>query len=282
MGYFPKKKKFPLLYRSRDAVKEILRKIGVEKESIWYKIFSVIFHNIVLSLFFLVKKLNPFSAIEDFFGVRLYGWERRNHSNKYYGSDYKAYDKLYSKNAEWWHGGDYIINRSIINLLSQGVVKELDMILDLGCGHARTLARLSHYLVNLERIKLIGLDFSSAGLQLASRHKFKKNSILHLICADMTRTPFKDKTFSIVISNGSHEHIENPDFKEVRRILKDDGFFLCLMPVVGDNDPEVLWEVCRVQRENKFRKQKWIDLLKRDGFDKIDYVDSVFICSAFY
>lgn len=255
-----------------ELTKKTLYKLGITKGSTFYQTLRTL-RNI---------SMMPLAKFEELFGIKLYGWEIRIHSNKYFGTDKNAYNKLYSKNAQWWGSDDSEIRRAVIRILSQGSIPNLDKILDLGCGHARTLARLSYDLanlkgINLEEIKLIGLDFSSVALKLAKHHNFKKGINLELVCGDMTHTPFEDNSFSLIISKGSHEHLEKPNFKEVRRILRDDGFFLCLVPIVGDNEPEIIWEIHNVQRQNEFKKQTWINILKRDGFKIVDLLDGIFI-----
>lgn len=258
-----------------ELIKKALYKLGITKGSVLYRTLRTLRNISMISL----------AKFEELFGIKLYGWELREHSNKYFGADKNAYNKLYSKSAQWWGGDDFEIRSAVIKILSQGSIPNLDMILDLGCGHARTLARLSYDLANLKRIsleeiKLIGLDFSSVALKLAKHHSFKKGINLELVCGDMTQTPFEDNSFSLIMSNGSHEHLENPNFREVKRILRDDGFFLCLVPIVGDNESEIIWEIQNVQRENEFKKQTWINIFKRDGFKIVDLQDGIFICRA--
>lgn len=46
------------------------------------------------------------------------------------------------------------------------------------------------------------------------------------------KIPFADKTFDIVVSNQVFEHIDNfhKPLEEIRRVLKDDGIFICIFP----------------------------------------------------
>ncbi len=259
----------------KELTKKTLYKLGIKKGSTLYKTLLTLRN---ISMMLLVK-------FEELFGIKLYGWEKRIHSNKYFGADKKAYNKLYSKNVQWWDGDDSKIIRVVIRILSQGSSPNLDKILDLGCGHARTLARLTYNFANLkginfEEIKIIGLDYSLVALKLAKHHNFKAGIDLDLVCGDMTHTPFEDSSFSLIISKGSHEHLEKPNFKEVWRILRDDGFFFCSLPIVEDNEPEILWEIHNVQRQNEFKKQTWINILKRDGFKRVALLEGIFICRS--
>lgn len=215
--------------------------------------------------------------LEGLFKLKLPGWEKRYHVNKYFGSDKTAYNRLYSKNAQWFKMNDLEIRDVMKSLISSGSIQKFDSILDLGCGHARTLARLSYDLQHSSEVMLIGLDFSLEGLKLAVKHNKYNNSTVYLNCADMTNTPFRDKSFKLIISNGSHEHLEKPNFREVRRIIKDDGLFLCLLPFVPIHEPEMAWTIKNVQRENIFWKQSWIRILEKDKFN-VEVVNRVFIC----
>lgn len=68
-----------------------------------------------------------------------------------------------------------------------------------------------------------GIDVSKGMATNAKR----KNRALMLVAADIRRIPFKDRTFDIIISNSTLDHLKlkdvRPAVKELRRVLKDDG-----------------------------------------------------------
>jgi len=255
---------------SNESIKRFLGSIGITKGSILYKKLKTVYHLFTLAFV-------PISRVEELFHIRLYGWHKRRHRNKFYGEGRTAYDSLYRRNAQWWKSDDSDMRRIIVSVNAEQLNSPVDKILDLGCGHGRTLARLSYDLMKLSGVRLIGLDFSIEGLSHAKYHKIRRGFSLDLICGDMTSAPFRDQSFGLIISNGSHEHIENPSFEECRRMLKKGGLFLCLVPIVGESEAEINWEIINVQRENKLKKKTWVEMLERDGFN-VAYDKGVFIC----
>ena len=70
---------------------------------------------------------------------------------------------------------------------------------------------------------IYGLDVSKCMAANAKR----KNGAMMLVAADIRRIPFRDRTFDIIISNSTLDHLKlkdvRPAVKELRRVLKDDG-----------------------------------------------------------
>ncbi len=96
-------------------------------------------------------------------------------------------------------------------------------ILDLGCGTG---------LSSIEFFKgghrVIGVDISKEMLKKAEKYPFEK-----LICQDIEDSlDFKDNTFDVVMLIGVIEFIRSPLqlFKNIRKILKDEGIFLITVP----------------------------------------------------
>ena len=93
-------------------------------------------------------------------------------------------------------------------------------ILLLGCGTGDELRLLKEF--NAE--KIIGIDISKESINIAnktySEHKF--------IIADMHDIPFQDDYFDFVYSSLAIHYSDNPEkvYKEVYRVLKDNGYFL--------------------------------------------------------
>ena len=94
-------------------------------------------------------------------------------------------------------------------------------LLDLGCGHVfPTLRALSN-----NTIFKVGIDMGEFS-------QTPSESMLYLTRGDVSRLPFQDETFHLIISRSVFEHLEKPDnmFREVRRILKPGGRFVFLTP----------------------------------------------------
>lgn len=96
-------------------------------------------------------------------------------------------------------------------------------LLEVGCGDGSLLRLLSQ-----KGMTVSGVDASLTGIE-----KCKKGG-LHAICMDVSAEglPFPDNSFDIVISLETLEHLMNPyhALQEVRRVLRDNGRFLCSVP----------------------------------------------------
>lgn len=95
-------------------------------------------------------------------------------------------------------------------------------ILDAGCGDGSQLEYLADKLKR-EGIEssLIGIDISKDGIAIAGR---SESDILFMV-ADLSSLPFKDRSFDFVLNVFSPSN-----YKEFRRVLKDDGILLKVVP----------------------------------------------------
>jgi SAM-dependent methyltransferase len=96
-------------------------------------------------------------------------------------------------------------------------------ILDAGCGHGRHIVFLAE-----QHFNVYGIDQSTHALGMASSWLAKRGLKASLNVGDVTRLPFRDGTFDVVISYGVMDHLK-PDqasdaIEEIRRILTDGGY----------------------------------------------------------
>ena len=114
-------------------------------------------------------------------------------------------------------------------------IKKNFRILDMGCGNGRHLAEASRY----PGVTAIGADLCHADLTEArNRINFHKQVGEHgggenlLLTADITRLPFADQAFDLVICSEVLEHI--PDHQkaaaELDRVLKAGGHMVVSVP----------------------------------------------------
>jgi len=98
--------------------------------------------------------------------------------------------------------------------------------LDIGCGSGYG----SSYLVGKGAKEVIGGDISGEAIEYAQAH-YKKDG-LHFLRLDAQRLPFSDNSFDVVVSFEVIEHVARyKDFvSECRRVLKDNGVFICSTP----------------------------------------------------
>ena len=100
-------------------------------------------------------------------------------------------------------------------------------VLDVGCGHGRTLARAA---ASVPEGFVAGVDVSAAMVRMASRHNREliKNGRVEITCTDSTHPPYPDHQFDSVLSVHTLYFWSNPDahLREIHRIMKDRAHFV--------------------------------------------------------
>lgn len=88
----------------------------------------------------------------------------------------------------------------------------------------------SYYLIKNGAKKVIGLDISSDAINYA-KNTYKKQN-LNFMQGNSISLPFHDKSFDVIISFETIEHIKKYDkfLKECRRVLRNGGLFICSTP----------------------------------------------------
>lgn len=105
--------------------------------------------------------------------------------------------------------------------------KDIKSILDCGCGYG-TMAKVLGEYFNADKVH--GIDSDDERLKVAKKS-------INAIKLDLERDslPFPDNTMDFILCSGTMAHMTWIDnlFDEIRRILKDDGYFLFTMPNLG-------------------------------------------------
>jgi ubiquinone/menaquinone biosynthesis C-methylase UbiE len=121
----------------------------------------------------------------------------------------------------------YIIYQEHINryIFASRFVKN-KIVLDVASGTGYG----SNYLIENGAKKVIGLDISNDAITF-SRKTYKKDH-LNFIQGDATNLLFGDKSFNVIVSFETIEHLK--DYRkfliECKRVLKNDGVFICSTP----------------------------------------------------
>lgn len=180
-------------------------------------------------------------------------------------------DYAWLSNALW---------RSIeLCLLSNYPWEAEERVLDLGCGDGF----VTSILFDGKGIDVIGTDYILRYLKSCSKkHGFYKG----ILCSDARRLPFKERTFSAVLSNCVIEHI--PDVRlvlaEVNRVLKHGGRFIFTVPTPQFGRSSFLYRALdklglsrlaeyyvlrqnkRVYHANIMNHEGWANMLRKEGF----------------
>ena len=138
--------------------------------------------------------------------------------NKMRGSSKAQWDEIYRTEQ-----GSPAIQNGLTKLTAFFKRKEVQKILDLGCGSGRDLI----YLAELG-FELYGLDFSEEGIRAASTRIQEKNLPMNLkVSSIYEKLPYEDQVFDAIIGIRTLHHgtIENIRalIQEIERILKPHG-----------------------------------------------------------
>ena len=164
------------------------------------------------------------------------------------------------------HIGRYVFAAQFVN----------GTILDIACGNGYG----SSYLIHKGAKTVVGGDYSGEAIEYARCHYSKDG--LYFLRLDAQQLPFRDNSFDVIVSLETIEHLEKyKDFlQDCRRVLKEDGIFVCSTPNAnasfGSRDPyhfrefsvdELHEQVARYFAEVKLYGQDFLtraDMLKRE------------------
>ena len=143
-------------------------------------------------------------------------------------------------------------------------------LIDLGCGPGQT----TKFIADQELTEIIGIDISEEMINVAR----SVNPHLHFETGDILKLEYPDKTFGSAVAFYSIVHFDHEEisrmFKEVKRVLKEDGQFLFSFHVGEDI---VHLDDFLEQKVNIdfyfFDTEKIIDLVTGTGFEIIDVVE---------
>ncbi len=134
---------------------------------------------------------------------------------------WNQYWKRYSlSKAERW----LVLQRDkIINAYLDKIVLSEKQIIEVGCGYGSNIRLLRR---KRGDVRCYALDNSPVAVNLVRRE------ISETIVADCRNTPFSQDSFDLVFSAGLMEHFkdETPFLKEMKRILKREGYLITFVP----------------------------------------------------
>ncbi len=136
--------------------------------------------------------------------------------------DKKSRDETYDNIADFYDDTRSKLPDSIFSILwEKGIVKEDNVILDLGCGTGRSSLKL----IKSFPINVIGIDISFSMLRKFIFKLTNNSEKVLLIQGDAAALPFKDNSIDICIEMALFHLLENYKtvIEEVKRVLKADG-----------------------------------------------------------
>lgn len=131
----------------------------------------------------------------------------------------EEYQKLYDfERFYWWHVGRREIIKTLISKISP---LKNSHILEIGCGTGGNIEILSHF------GEVVGLDNSPEAIKFCQERGFR-----NCLLGEAENINFPEKSFDLIMALDLLEHIEDEQkmLKETRRVLKDDGRLLIMVP----------------------------------------------------
>jgi len=141
----------------------------------------------------------------------------------------------------------------IERLFSQVDLSKVKKVLEVGCG----IGVLSSYLAEKYEWGVTGIDLDPEQIDRA-KNDHRENNYLKFLEADVTKLPFGDNEFDLVLSVDALHHIPNRNkaFGEINYVLKSNGFYV----LVDIALPKFFWkfsipvdEVIHYMKGNNFR-----------------------------
>lgn len=122
--------------------------------------------------------------------------------------------------AELWMIGE---RDETLNKYLDKIDKPEKKVLEVGCGFGSNIKLLQS---KRDDVEVFTLDNSKTAIEKI------KNDIPNSYLGDCRETPFEDNQFDLVYSAGLMEHFKDelPFIKEMKRIVKDDGYFVTFVP----------------------------------------------------
>ena len=161
------------------------------------------------------------------------------------------WDKVYSEQfMTMWYPNEDIIRfcaRLIRKRLTHDqfdVKKEVDSVLDLGCGNGRHAVYFAR-----EGFRAAGIDVSEHAIAWASDWAQREHLDIDFRVGDIANLPYPDQSFDVVVSHGVLDHvpveIAQRAVNEVHRVLRPTGLFYCDLRCSDDFEYGVGTEVAR-------------------------------------
>ncbi|RDY28263.1 methyltransferase domain-containing protein [Romboutsia weinsteinii] len=114
------------------------------------------------------------------------------------------------------------LSREIIDIVGKySGNKDINYVLDTGCGEGYYLNQLYLEEKINKKCKLFGIDISREGISFATRHE---NDILWSV-SDLSNLPFKNSKFDIIL-----DILSPSNYREFTRVLNKDGVVIKVVP----------------------------------------------------
>lgn len=126
-------------------------------------------------------------------------------------------------------GARLVYENQFENIINAMNISEGFSILEIGCGRGQLVHKIATTFSS-KKIQLFGLDLSSNLVEVKQKYSEDR---ANWIIADGEKLPFLDRTFHVVIFNGSLHHMPNFNIalNETFRVIKVNGSIILYEPV---------------------------------------------------
>lgn len=138
------------------------------------------------------------------------------------------------------------------------------IILDIGCGGGANIKRMSE-----KALKVYGVDYSAKSVERSREYNLDQSNVT-ILEASVSNLPFKDNTFDIITAFKTvffWPDLLN-DFKEVKRVLKNDGVFAVIVDYNGSENKIMNFAEKLLEMDSKSDVET-TDLLLEAGFSEV-------------
>lgn len=187
---------------------------------------------------------------------------KKGYVNLLKNSNKTIYDKsLFESRSKIYNEKIYeTLLKELINMVDKYTDdKDINYVLDAGCGEGYYLNQLYLEEKINKKCKLFGIDLSREGISLATRYE---NEILWSV-SDLANLPFKDNKFDLIL-----DILSPSNYKEFTRVLNKDGVVIKVVPEEHYLQ-EIRSKIKGSIKRDKYSNKNIIDVLS----EKLDVIE---------
>ena len=170
--------------------------------------------------------------------------------------------------------GSHVRQKKIVNIINKNKIDRNSSVLDIGFGDGKLLE-----LIYKSGYQCYGIDFSKENIDLTKKIFYKHDQKIILKEGDISKIPFDDGYFQVVVASEVLEHLDNGvlerGLKEVNRVLSNRGVFIGTVPYQENLQEDLT--ICphcktvyhRWGHQQSYDQSKIYNLLKQAGFKTI-------------
>jgi ubiquinone/menaquinone biosynthesis C-methylase UbiE len=165
----------------------------------------------------------------------------------------------------------------LVRLVDTAQLRDIDQVLDLGCGAGHTALAVAPYVTHVTAVDLTP-DMVAAAINLA---ELRGITNVTFKVADSARLPFADASFDVVTSRVAAHHFADvrASLAEAFRVLRPGGRCVIVDTIsLEDAALDTFWNCLEVLRDashvRNWRTSEWLSMLTDAGFNAAHLAES--------